>query len=96
MTPLGEGSGRGFSCALFTALGDLLAQADHMPAQLGGHVPGRVKSTLDRWRDSIVPGDVFAANHPYMGCMHTPDINILLPVFIADELFAWSGANRAR
>jgi N-methylhydantoinase B len=80
-----------FSCALFTAEGDLLAQADYMPAQLGA-MSLVVKSTLARWKHAIVPGDVFVANHPYMGCMHTPDINILLPVFVSDRLFAWAGA----
>jgi N-methylhydantoinase B len=80
-----------FSCAVFAADGDLVAQADYIPAQLGA-MSLVVKSTLERWRDALRPGDVFIANHPYMGCMHTPDINILMPVFVAGRLFAWTGA----
>ena len=80
-----------FSCALFDADGDLVAQADYIPAQLGA-MSLAVKWTLARWRDALRPGDVFIANHPYMGCMHTPDINILLPVFLGGRLFAWTGA----
>lgn len=80
-----------FSCALFAADGDLVAQADYIPAQLGA-MSLVVKSTLDRWSGALQPGDVFIANHPYMGCMHTPDINILMPVFVGDRLFAWTGA----
>ncbi|HXF37210.1 MAG TPA: hydantoinase B/oxoprolinase family protein, partial [Actinomycetota bacterium] len=80
-----------FSCALFAADGDLVAQADYIPAQLGA-MSLVVRATLERWRDALRPGDVFIANHPYMGCMHTPDINILLPVFVGDRLFAWTGA----
>jgi N-methylhydantoinase B len=80
-----------FSCALFNAQGDLIAQADYIPAQLGA-MSLVVKSILDRWHDEIDPGDVFIANHPYMGCMHTPDLNVIMPVFIGGGLFAWSGS----
>lgn len=80
-----------FSCALFNAEGDLVAQADYIPAQLGA-MSLVVKATLARWQDALRPGDVFIANHPYMGCMHTPDINILMPVFVGDRLFAWTGS----
>jgi N-methylhydantoinase B len=80
-----------FSCAIFAADGDLVAQADFIPAQLGA-MSLVVRSVIDRWGGGIRPGDVFIANHPYMGAMHTPDINILQPVFLDDRLFAWSGA----
>lgn len=80
-----------FSCAVFDPGGDLVAQADFMPAQTGA-MSLVVKSTIDVWGELIQPGDAFIANHPYMGCMHTPDINILVPVFIDDVLIAWTGA----
>lgn len=80
-----------FSCAVFAANGDLVAQADYIPAQLGA-MSLVVRSTIERWREALRPGDVFIANHPYMGCMHTPDINILMPVFVGRRLFAWTGA----
>lgn len=80
-----------FSCALFAADGDLVAQADFIPAQLGA-MSLVVRSVLQRWGDGIRPGDVFVANHPYMGAMHTPDINIIQPVFLRGRLFGWTGA----
>jgi N-methylhydantoinase B len=80
-----------FSCAVFEAGGDLVAQADYIPAQLGA-MSLAVKSTLDLWGSGLRAGDVFIANHPYMGCMHTPDINILMPVFLHGRLFAWTGS----
>jgi N-methylhydantoinase B len=80
-----------FSCALFGANGDLIAQADFIPAQLGA-MSLVVRSVLERWGERIHPGDVFIANHPYMGAMHTPDINILKPVFLGKRLYAWAGA----
>jgi N-methylhydantoinase B len=80
-----------FSCAVFAADGALVAQADYIPAQLGA-MSLVVGSVLERWSDEIHAGDVFVANHPYMGAMHTPDVNILQPVFVEDSLFAWTGA----
>lgn len=80
-----------FSCALFAADGDLVAQADFIPAQLGA-MSLVVRSVLARWQGRIRPGDVFIANHPYMGAMHTPDVNILQPVFLDGRLYAWTGA----
>ncbi|MFM7717980.1 MAG: hydantoinase B/oxoprolinase family protein [Actinomycetota bacterium] len=80
-----------FSCAIFRADGDLVAQADFIPAQLGA-MSLVVRSVLDRWGDEIRPGDVFVANHPYLGAMHTPDVNILQPVFVRGRRFAWVGS----
>jgi N-methylhydantoinase B len=80
-----------FSCALFDGDGDLVAQADFIPAQLGA-MSLVVRSVLERWGDAIQPGDVFIANNPYMGAMHTPDVNILQPIFVGGRRFAWAGA----
>ncbi len=80
-----------FSCALFDAGGDLVAQADYIPAQLGAM--GLVtKSIISQWGGAIRPGDVFIANHPYMGAMHTPDLNVIMPIFVNGRRFAWAGA----
>ena len=41
--------------------------------------------------DDIQPGDVFATNDPYYGGVtHLNDIVVAMPVFIADELVAWT------
>ena len=79
-----------FSCALFTATGDLVAQADYIPAQLGA-MTLVVRSILDRWRDHIRDGDTFLCNHPFMGAMHLPDINVVSPIFTDGQLVAWAG-----
>jgi N-methylhydantoinase B len=79
-----------FSCALFRADGDLVAQADFIPAQLGA-MSLVVKSIIDRWQTKLAPGDVYLANHPYLGAMHTPDLNVIMPVFRDGRLFGWSG-----
>ena len=79
-----------FSCAIFTADGDLVAQADYIPAQLGA-MSLVVKSVLSRWRSNINENDAFICNHPYQGAMHLPDINIVTPIFIDGQLSAWAG-----
>ena len=80
-----------FSCAIFAADGDLVAQADYIPAQLGA-MSLVVRSIIDTWGDRIADGDVFMANHPFLGAMHTPDINVIAPVFVDGGLYAWTGA----
>ncbi len=79
-----------FSCAVFRADGDLVAQADFIPAQLGA-MSLVVKSIIARWGSEVAAGDAFLANHPYLGAMHTPDLNVIMPVFIGGALFSWAG-----
>ena len=79
-----------FSCAVFRADGDLVAQADFIPAQLGA-MSLVVKSIISRWGGQVSQGDAFLANHPYLGAMHTPDLNVVMPVFNDGRLFAWVG-----
>lgn len=79
-----------FSCAIFTATGELVAQADYIPAQLGA-MSLVVKSVLKRWNGRINEDDAFICNHPYQGAMHLPDVNVVTPIFIDGTLTAWSG-----
>jgi N-methylhydantoinase B len=79
-----------FSCALFTAGGELVAQADYIPAQLGA-MSLVVKAIIERWEGRITPGDAFISNHPFMGAMHLPDVNVICPVFRDGRLVAWAG-----
>ncbi|VTU45650.1 Acetone carboxylase alpha subunit (plasmid) [Variovorax sp. PBL-E5] len=77
-----------YSCAVFTAGGELLAQAETIPAQLGvmGHaLQGAAREIpLDTWRE----GDVLICNDPYRGCTHTPDVVLFSPVFAGGRLVA--------
>ena len=81
-----------FSCAIFSAEGDSAAQDDRIPAQLGA-MSLAVKTCRDHYPDidEVVAGDVFILNHPYMGCMHTPDVLLVMPVFHEGEIVAWVG-----
>ena len=52
---------RDYSCALFDAAGDMIAQGDHMPVHLGS-MPLSVKAAIET-RD-IRPGDMIMLNDP--------------------------------
>jgi 5-oxoprolinase (ATP-hydrolysing) len=69
-----------FSCALFDADGNLIANAPHMPVHLGS-MGESVKTVVNANRDTMRPGDVFALNDPYHGGTHLPDITVITPVY---------------
>ncbi|HXX39878.1 MAG TPA: hydantoinase B/oxoprolinase family protein [bacterium] len=82
---------RDCSCALFTADGDTIAQAEHIPIHLGV-LPWAVKGAL-RHVDvaTLRPGDAVIHNDPYIGGTHTPDIIIFAPIFYQGRLVAFVG-----
>jgi 5-oxoprolinase (ATP-hydrolysing) len=69
-----------FSCAVFDADGDLVANAPHIPVHLGS-MSESVKTVAAERKGTIVPGDVFMLNTPYNGGTHLPDITVITPVF---------------
>jgi 5-oxoprolinase (ATP-hydrolysing) len=70
-----------FSCAVFDARGDLIANAPHMPVHLGS-MGASVKAIVAQNPD-MGPGDVFVLNAPYNGGTHLPDITVVRPVWDA-------------
>ncbi|HEX9857560.1 MAG TPA: hydantoinase B/oxoprolinase family protein, partial [Paracoccaceae bacterium] len=71
-----------FSCAIFDAHGDLVANAPHVPVHLGS-MSESVRSILTQNAGRIRPGDVFMMNNPYNGGTHLPDVTVITPVFDA-------------
>jgi 5-oxoprolinase (ATP-hydrolysing) len=69
-----------FSCAVFDAAGQLIANAPHMPVHLGS-MGESIKMVIRRNPGAIKPGDVFILNDPYHGGTHLPDITVVTPVF---------------
>jgi 5-oxoprolinase (ATP-hydrolysing) len=67
-----------FSCALFTAAGDLVVNAPHIPVHLGA-MGETVRQVLADNPD-LRPGDVFVTNDPYRGGSHLPDVTVVTPV----------------
>lgn len=67
-----------FSCALFSATGDLVVNAPHIPVHLGA-MSETVQCIL-RDNPVIRAGDVFVTNDPYRGGSHLPDVTVVTPV----------------
>jgi len=71
-----------FSCALFDASGDLVANAPHMPVHLGS-MSESVKAVAARNRGRLKRGDAYILNDPYHGGTHLPDVTVVMPVFLS-------------
>ena len=70
-----------FSCALFDATGNLIANAPHIPVHLGS-MGDSVRAILERF-PAMRPGDAYLLNSPYAGGTHLPDITVVTPIFDA-------------
>jgi 5-oxoprolinase (ATP-hydrolysing) len=69
-----------FSCALFDAQGNLIANAPHMPVHLGS-MSESIKTVMRENAGKMVPGDAYVVNDPYHGGTHLPDVTVITPVF---------------
>ncbi len=73
---------RDCSTGVYSASGELVAQAEHIPLHLG-LMPSVVKSTLKLFPiDKLKPGDAVITNDPYVSGSHLPDICIISPLFV--------------
>jgi 5-oxoprolinase (ATP-hydrolysing) len=69
-----------FSCALFDAQGQLIANAPHMPVHLGS-MGESIRTVIRENAGKMRHGDVFVLNAPYNGGTHLPDVTVITPVF---------------
>lgn len=80
-----------FSCAVFDASGELVAQAAHIPVHLGA-MPETVRYCIGV--HNFKENDEIIINDPYHGGSHLPDITLIKPVFIHGTLLFYT-ATRA-
>ena len=76
-----------FSCAVFTARGELIANAPHIPVHLGAM--GETVRCILADHPDMQPGDAFVTNDPYRGGSHLPDITVVTPVFAEARSGEW-------
>jgi N-methylhydantoinase B/oxoprolinase/acetone carboxylase alpha subunit len=83
-----------YSCALYDAQGRTIAQGDHLPVHLGA-MPLSVRAAIDQV--AMEPGDIVILNDPFRGGTHLPDITLVSPVYLPEDLTmpAFFVANRA-
>src|SRR6476469_2322936 len=82
-----------YSCAIYDAASETIAQGDHMPVHLGA-MPLSVRAAIDH--APMLAGDVVVLNDPFRGGTHLPDLTMVAPVFIGrGRRPAFYVANRA-
>ena len=77
-----------FSCGVFDATGDMVAQGDDLPIHLGS-MPDAVRAVVAAFGADVHEGDVFIHNDPYFGGSHLPDVNVVRPAFHEGRLLGY-------
>ncbi len=81
-----------FSCALATPDGEMIANGDFCPSQIGG-IPLLVRTMVQETPlDTIEEGDVILHNDPYRGGLHTPEHTVFKPIFFDGRIVAFAVA----
>jgi len=80
-----------FSCALFDGHGLLIANAPHIPVHIGS-MSDTIQAVIADHGQSMQAGDVYLSNNPYNGGTHLPDVTIVKPLFVDNQLLAYIAA----
>jgi 5-oxoprolinase (ATP-hydrolysing) len=80
-----------FSCAIFDAAGDLVANAPHVPVHLGS-MSHAVKTVIAAVGAKARDGDAWMLNSPWNGGTHLPDVTVITPVFVDGKAAFWLGS----
>lgn len=80
--------GKDFSCAVFNAGGELVAEGEFVLVHLAA-MHEAVKVLIRHFGDDWAEGDIAIHNDPFEGGSHLPDINIVRPVFADGEIIAY-------
>ena len=84
---------RDYSCAIFDADGEMVAQAAHIPVHLGS-APLSVLAAIEAF-PALEPGQHVLLNDPYAGGTHLPDLTLVTPVHDEGGVIRFYVANRA-
>jgi len=80
-----------FSCAVFDAAGNLVANAPHVPVHLGS-MSDSVRIVIEVAGAEVGEGDAWMLNSPYRGGTHLPDITVITPVFVDGQVSFWTAS----
>jgi N-methylhydantoinase B len=56
---------------------------------MSGSLDTMVRYVMETRSERIADGDMWLCNDPIVGTAHQPDVGLMCPVFIDDELFCW-------
>lgn len=83
---------RDASCAILDRDGNIVAQSEMVPMQLGS-MNTTLRACLELYPAATLREDDFLVNnHPYRGGQHLQDVFIFRPVFVDGELIAFAGS----
>ncbi len=78
-----------YSCGVFDAKGEMVAQGPDLPIHLGS-MPDAVRAVVAAFGSDVHDGDVFIHNDPYFGGSHLPDVNVVRPAFYEGRLLGYA------
>ena len=78
-----------YSCGVFDARGEMVAQGPDLPIHLGS-MPDAVRAVVAVFASDVHDGDVFVHNDPYFGGSHLPDVNVVRPAFHDGRLLGYA------
>lgn len=87
--------GYDFSCAIFDAKAEMVAQAEFNPVHLGAMAFAVEWCLKEIGIENLEPGDVVLHNDPFRGGTHITDFTIIMPVFDDKGNLVAIPANRA-
>ena len=80
------------STALLDRYGNVVAQAELIPLQLGSISHTFAPCAQFAAPQTLVEGDFYINNDPYRGGQHVPDVFIYSPIFIGGQLIGFSAS----
>jgi len=78
-----------YSCGVFDARGEMVAQGPDLPIHLGS-MPDAVRAVVAAFSSDVHEADVFIHNDPYFGGSHLPDVNVVRPAFHEGQLLGFA------
>ena len=78
-----------YSTAFCDADGKLVAQGLTLPGHLGS-IPTALAVVVERYGETMAPGDVLVMNDPFAGGMHLPDIFLFKPIYQGGQRLAFA------
>lgn len=79
-----------YGIGLHDAAGDVVADTPGIAMFTGANDVGIRNTIKFLGEDNLHPGDVYFLNYPYWSSAHTLDALVLAPIFVGEELVAWS------
>lgn len=79
-----------FTCVIFDGKGEMIGQAEFVPAQIGAIVHTVEWAIKEVGPENMEPGDVILHNDPYRGGCHLPEFMVLKPFFYDDRIVGYT------